>query len=114
MDGYTSHFEDTPQPQQRPNRENSGKVIACMYPTCTGKTYNDVNKKVQFLMDENKHETKNKNTFDVETSIKTAVKVMFTQMQATPDFKLFGERVVFAMIKELKQLEEGPMPGKKL
>ena len=25
MDEDTSHFEDTPQPQQRPNRENSGQ-----------------------------------------------------------------------------------------
>ena len=47
-------------------------------------------------------------------SIKNAVKVMFTQMQATRGFKLFGERAVAAMIKELKQLEEGPMPGKKV
>ena len=39
---------------------------------------------------------------------------MFTQMQATRGFKLFGERAVAAMIKELKQLEEGPMPGKKV
>ena len=65
-------------------------------------------------MDEKKHETKKKNTFDVETSIKSAVNVMSTQMQATQGFRLFGERAVAAMIKELKQLEEGPVPGKKL
>ena len=65
-------------------------------------------------MDEKKHETKKKNTFDVETSIKASVNVMFTQMQATRGFKLFGDRTVAAMIKELKQLEEGPMPGKKV
>ena len=35
-------------------------------------------------------------------------------MQATRGFKLFGERAVADMIKELKQLEEGPMPGKKV
>ena len=35
-------------------------------------------------------------------------------MQATRGFKLFGEHVVDAMIKELKQLEEGPMTEKKL
>ena len=35
-------------------------------------------------------------------------------MQATQGFKLFGERAVVAMIKVLKQLEEGPMPGKKV
>ena len=65
-------------------------------------------------MDEKKYETEKKNTFDVETSIKTSVNVMFTQMQATRGFKLFGECSVATMIKELKQLEEGPMPGKKV
>ena len=35
-------------------------------------------------------------------------------MQATRGFKLFGERTLAAMIKELKQLEEGPVPGKKV
>ena len=64
-------------------------------------------------MEEKKHETKKKNNVDVETSIKAAVNVMFTQMQATRGFKLFRERAVAVMIKELKQLEEGPMPGKK-
>ena len=65
-------------------------------------------------MEEKKHETKKKDTFDVETSIKAAVNVMFMQMQATRGFKLFGERAVAAMIKELIQLEEGPMPIKKV
>ena len=55
-------------------------------------------------MDEKKHETEKKNTFDVETSIKASVNVFFTQMQATRGLKLFGERAVAAMIKELKQL----------
>ena len=50
-------------------------------------------------MDEKKHETKKKNTFDIEMSIKAAVNVMFTQMQATRGFKLFGERAVADMIK---------------
>ena len=99
MDEDTSHLEDTPQPQHRPNRENSGKGITRLDPTFAGKTYDDVKKKVQFLMDEKKHEAKKKNTFDVETSIKAAVNVMFTKIQATQGFKLFGERSVAAMIK---------------
>ena len=114
MDEDTFQFDSTLQSQQRPNRENSGQGISCLEPKFTGKTYDDVKKKEQFLMDENKHETKKNNTFDVETSIKAAVNVMFTQMQATRGFKLFGERAVAAMIKELKQLEEGPMPVKKV
>ena len=65
-------------------------------------------------MDEKKYETEKKNTFDVETSIKAAMNVMFIQMQATQGFKIFRERVAAAMIKELTQLEEGPIPGKKV
>ena len=65
-------------------------------------------------MDKKKHDTEKKKTFDVEMSIKASVNLMFIQMQATRGFKLFGERAVAAMIKELKQLEEGPMPGKRL
>ena len=42
MDKDTSHFEDTPQQQQRTNRENGGKGIARLEPTFTGKTYDDV------------------------------------------------------------------------
>ena len=90
MDEYTSHFEDTLQPQQRPNRENAGQVIARLDPTFTGKPYDDVKKKVQFLMDKNKCKSKKKNPFDVETSVKAAVSIIFTQMQATQGFKLFG------------------------
>ena len=63
MDEDTSHFEDTPQPQQIPNRDNDGKGIARIEPTFTGKKYDDVKKKVKFLMDEKKHETKKKNTY---------------------------------------------------
>ena len=114
MEEDTLQFDNTLQPQQRPKRQNAGQGISRLEPTFTGKPYDDVKKKIQFLMDKKKHETKKKNAFDVEMSIKAAVNVMFTQMQATRDFKLFGERAVAAMIKELKHLEEGPMPGKKV
>ena len=87
MDEDTSHFEDALQPQKRLNIDNSGQGIARLEPTFTGKKYDDVKNKVQFLMDEKKHETKKKNRFDVETSIKAAVNIMFTQMQATQGYK---------------------------
>ena len=63
-------------------------------------------------MNKTKNEVKEKETYDVETSMKSAINVMFKQMQATQGFNLFGERAVYTMIKELKQLEEGPIPGK--
>ena len=34
-------------------------------------------------------------------------------MSAAKGISMFGERAVAAMIKELKQLDEGPMPGKR-
>ena len=36
MDEDTSHFEDTSQPQQRPNRENSGQGLARKEPRSQG------------------------------------------------------------------------------
>ena len=55
-----------------------------------------------------------KDDFSLETAMKTATRVMFTQMGSSKGIKLFGERAVAAMTKELKQLEYGPMPGKKV
>ena len=44
--------------------------------------------------------------------MKTAINVVFTQMSARQGFKQVGEEAVAAMIKEYKQLNNGPMPGK--
>ena len=64
-------------------------------------------------MNKTKNEVKEKKTYDVEACIKSAANLMSTQMQDAQCFNLFVERAVSAMIQELKQLEEGPMPGKK-
>ena len=52
--------------------------------------------------------------FDMESSMRMETDVMFTQMQATQGIKLFGERAVATIVKELKQLEYGPIPRKKV
>ena len=39
-------------------------------------------------------------------------RVMFTQMQERMGMKKFGERSVAALVKELKQLNDGAVPGK--
>ena len=106
--------ENTPQIQKQPTRENAEKGIAGLEPTFTGKAYYSIKKKVQLLMNKTKNEVIEKKTYDVEVSMKLAVNVMFTQIQGTRGFNLFAERAVAVMIKELKKLEEGPMPGKKL
>ena len=41
-----------------------------------------------------------------------ATGVFFTQMSAKRGIQIFGERAVPAMIKEFKQIHEGPMHGK--
>ena len=46
--------------------------------------------------------------------MKTEISVMFTQMQAKVGFKIFREKAVATMIKELKQLKNGLMPGKQV
>ena len=52
-----------------------------------------------FMWEENnqKHVTKN-------SYLQNAVNVIFTQVQATKGFKLFGELATIANIKELRQL----------
>ena len=51
-----------------------------------------------------------------QTYMKKVVKVMFTtaQMSASKGIELFGERAVAEMVKELKQLSDGAIPGKKV
>ena len=50
-------------------------------------------------MKKTKNEVKENKAYDVEESMKSAVNIMFTQMQATRGFNLFVERVLAAMIK---------------
>ena len=90
---------DTSQTQKLPTRENAGKGIALLEPIITGKVYDIIKKQVQFLMKKTKNEVKENKIYDVEVSMKSAVNVIFTQMQDTRGFNLFGERVVVTMIK---------------
>ena len=76
-----------------------------------GKAHCFIKLGVQFLMKE--HETKHK-AYSRQTEMVAATKIMFTQMQASFGFKLFGEKAIAAMVKELKQLEFGPMSNKKV
>ena len=43
----TDKVEDKSKTQKRPTRENSGKGIACLEPTFTGKLYDSIKRKVQ-------------------------------------------------------------------
>ena len=98
---------------RRSTRVNAGTGVDRLEPRHDGKTHDDIKKKIQFLMSKEK-EKDNKILFSFETGMKMATKAIFTQMQATTGFKIYGERAIAAMFKELKQLEHGPMPGKRV
>ena len=57
----TEIAEDTSQTKKRPTRENEGKGIDSLDPTFTEKLYDNLKKKVQFLMNKTKNEVKEKN-----------------------------------------------------
>ena len=98
---------------RRSNRNNAGAGVILLDPSFHGPSHDD--KRVQFAMEKIKeHSMEQSSKFEVQEGYKQALSVMFTQMPALKGFKLFGERAVAAMVKELKQLEHGPMPGKKV
>ena len=46
--------------------------------------------------------------------MKTATKVIFTQMGVSKGINIFCKRDIVDIVKELKQLEYGHIPGKKV
>ena len=66
----------------------------------------------QFMMRRKRMKTKDKMKKDPNTMFHRALHVMFTQMSAKHGIKTFGEEAVAAMFKEMKQLNQGAMPGK--
>ena len=50
--------------------------------------------------------------FNVGDAYTNALHVLFTQMSAHKGIKLFGGQAVSAMFKELKQSNDGVVPGK--
>ena len=114
--------------QRRPARSTAGKAPIRYEPTIDSKKrYDDSNldekERRQFLQTKLHHQLYMKKCERLPkkkvqeqhpcTMFHTAVDVMFTQMSAKQGIKLFGERAIAAMYKELKQLvDEGAMPGK--
>ena len=45
--------------------------------------------------------------------LRKSLGIVLTQISAEKCFKRFGDQAVSAMIKELNQLDDGPMPGKR-
>jgi hypothetical protein len=95
--------EDAREHNVRTVRKNAGAGVNRLEPSMTGKSHGDIKKQIQFLMKDQKVNDE-KDDFSIKTAMKTATRVMFTQMGASKGIKLFGERAVSAMTKELKQL----------
>jgi hypothetical protein len=99
--------DETTHATMRPVRSNAGTGVNCLEMSFDGKMYTH-SKHRQFLMMKEKYDK----TTDFDNYQMIANSVMFTQMNAKKQIKLFGERAVAAMFKEFRQMNEGPMPGK--
>ena len=77
--------------------------------TNVGRRANDsVYPYVQLFMKENKKEEQER----LKCAYKKAVKVIFTQVSGKEGIKRWGEKAIAAIIKELKQLQDGAMSGR--
>ena len=85
----------------RPSRSNTGKGVERLKMTFKGKYYPSVTKK-QLLMLKNNNITEKKDSY-----FHKAIGIMFTQMSAKEGIKQFGEKAIAAMVKELKQSNNG-------
>ena len=114
---------DTNYNRERPVRANAGRGVQRLEMNFRGKRY-ATRKAKQFIM---KKINKGKKiareqgrndlleSFDddnIKWLLNKAVDIVFTQMSAKQGIKKFGERAVAAIIKEFKQLNDGPMEGK--
>ena len=65
---------------------------------------------IQFFM--KGEDTKKNKGMNMKTVYKRVLKTMFTQVSAREGIRRWGDTAIAAIIKELKQLQEGAMPGK--
>ena len=85
------------QPVRRSRRENAGMGVARSHPF------------IQFFM---KDEKENVRPIDSRRVYNNMLRAMFTQVSAKEGIRRWGDKAIAAIIKELRQLQEGAMPGK--
>ena len=90
----------------RPSRSNTGKGVERLKMKFKGKHYPSVTKK-QLLMLKKNNITEKKDLY-----FHKAIGIMFTQISAKESIKKFNEKAISAMVRELKQLNNGLMKGK--
>ena len=90
----TDSNEDEGRPLRRTTRVNAGKGVARTHPY------------VQFAMAKEKKES-----LDERYVYKRLVNMLFTQVSVKEGIKRWGEEAIAAIMKELKQLNDGAMPG---
>ena len=102
--------EEATSTLRRSTRSNRGAGVERLRMDFRGKSYSK-EKAVQFLQ-QSSPSVNGDNEVVSKDAMRIATGVVFTQMSAKKGFKIVGEAAVAAMFKELKQLDEGPMPGK--
>ena len=83
-------------------------------PVFEGPSHDVIKKRVQLFSRETIQGTSSAPNWSRQEVMTIAMNVMFTQMQAIRGIKLFGEKAIAAIVKELKQFEHRPMPGKRV
>ena len=94
----------------RPSRSCAGRGIDRLEMKFGGKTY-AAQKSVQLLMKAGIAESEK---YCNQSYMSRAVGVLLTQMSATEGIKKHGEKAIAVLVKEFKQLDTGPMEGKKV
>jgi len=102
--------DDAPAVYSRPRRLNAGAGVERLQMDFQGKGY-QAKREYNFTTNST-NEGQGEVGSDVESYMKLACDVIFTQMTAKKGFKQFGAKAVAAMIKEFTQLNEGAVPGK--
>ena len=94
----------------RPSRSCAGRGIDRLEMKFGGKTY-AAQKSVQLLMKAGIAESEK---YSNQSYMSRAVGVLLTQMSATEGIIKHGEKAIAVLVKEFKQLDTGPMEGKKV
>jgi len=111
IDGLSDEStEEVLEISTRPRRECVGKGVERLQMDTESKAYS-TKRSVQLLMQSNSERANSNGNMSY---MSRAVGILLTQMSATEGIKKHGEKAIAVLVKEFKQLDEGPMEGKKV
>lgn len=112
-DSLSDESESEEMETTRPKRQCVGKDIDRLEVNFNNKTY-VTDKHIQLLMKSATGVNHVKTSIDTQSYMSRAVNVLFTQLPAREGIKKHGARAIAALVKEFRQLDKGPMAGKRV